>query len=284
VWCQLFSEPGAGSDLIGLATRAMDGDTWGVNGQKVRTSMAHHAQLAMFVARTNPDVPKHRGLTYFIVDMSEPGVELRPLRQMTGKAEFNEVYLTDVHLSDEVWVGEPGSGWRVAVTTPANERQTWSVPHSPREGGPIGPVVKLWREMGLDDPVRRDELLQLWVWAQDHRLNSIKGAREAAESDPGPEGSFGEMITAEFYEEITSFTVDLHGPEDLLYSGYEHAPARRPSADDDPWTSPTPNGPSSGNGPTRSRPAARRSTRHRGRARSRTTGRHQVIGTGPGGR
>jgi alkylation response protein AidB-like acyl-CoA dehydrogenase len=239
LWCQLFSEPGAGSDLAGLATRAVqEGDTWVVNGQKVWTSLAHHAQLAMLVARTDPDVPKHRGLTYFIVDMTAPGVEVRPLRQMTGEAEFNEVYLTDVHLSDEARVGEPGSGWRVAMTTLANERQTWSVPDLPREGGPIGQAVKVWREAGWDDPVRRDELLQLWVRAEVYRLNSIRGAQGAADGTPGPEGSIGKMVSAELYKEITSFTVELLGADGLLYSGYDEAPARRLSADDSPWANP----------------------------------------------
>jgi alkylation response protein AidB-like acyl-CoA dehydrogenase len=240
LWCQLFSEPGAGSDLAGLATRAVqDGGDWVINGQKVWTSLAQYSKLAMLVARTDPDVPKHRGLSYFIVDMNAPGVEVRPLRQMTGEAEFNEVYLTDVRLSDDQRVGSLGSGWRVAMTTLMNERQTWSVPDMPREGGPIGEAVRVWRERtggAGADPVRRDELLKLWVRAEVYRLNSLRGSQRDADGTPGPEGSIGKMISAELNKDITSFTVDLLGPDGLLYSGYDTEPVRG-GGESGPWAS-----------------------------------------------
>ena len=134
VWCQLFSEPGAGSDLAGVATRAVrKGDTWVVNGQKVWTSSAHSARFGILVARTDPDVPKHAGLTYFLCDMTDPGVDVRPLRQITGEAEFNEVFLTDVRIPDSQRLGAEGEGWKVATATLNNERVAIGGKAAPRE-------------------------------------------------------------------------------------------------------------------------------------------------------
>ncbi len=136
IWCQLFSEPGAGSDLAGLATSAVpDGDEWIINGQKVWTSLAHRAQWGLLLARTNPDIAKHKGLTYFVIDMHGPGVETRPLRQLTGQAEFNEVYMTDARIPDTHRLGGVGDGWRVAMTTLMNERSALGASGSRRGCG-----------------------------------------------------------------------------------------------------------------------------------------------------
>jgi alkylation response protein AidB-like acyl-CoA dehydrogenase len=177
VYCQLFSEPGAGSDLAGVATRAVrDGDDWIVNGQKVWTSSAQNAQRAILVARTDPAVPKHQGLTYFVCDMTDPGVDVRPLRQITGEAEFNEVFLTDVRVPDANRLGPEGGGWKVATTTLNNERVAiGSMAGSARETGIIGKVTEAWRaEPQLRNPAMHDELMRLWVDAEVARLTGLR--------------------------------------------------------------------------------------------------------------
>src|SRR4051794_18357603 len=147
IWCQLFSEPGSGSDVAGLSSRAVrDGDEWIVNGQKVWTTLAHLSRWGMLVARSNPDQPKHKGLTYFVVDMKAPGVEVRPLRQMTGEAEFNEVYFTDVRIPDDERLGDIGDGWRVSLTTLMNERVSIGGAIAPRASGPIAAALNIWNK------------------------------------------------------------------------------------------------------------------------------------------
>src|ERR1700677_981499 len=149
VWCQLFSEPAAGSDLAGIATSAMpDGTDWVVSGQKVWTSLAHQARYGLLLARTDPNVPKHAGLTCFVLDMQSPGVDVRPLRQMTGEPEFNEVYLSHVRIPDDHRLGSVGDGWRVAMTTLMNERLSIGDGEALGAAASLDTIVRLWNESG----------------------------------------------------------------------------------------------------------------------------------------
>ena len=222
IWCQLFSEPGAGSDLAALATRAVpDGDSWIVNGQKVWTSMAHQARWALLVARTDPDVPKHRGMTYFICDMHAPGVEVRPLRQITGEAEFNEVFLTDVRIPDSHRLGAVGDGWKVATTTLMNERVAIGGNAAPREGGMIGVVARLWRERpDLRTPGLHDALLRRWVEAEAARLTGVRLRQALAAGAPGPEGSAAKLAFARLNQEISGLELEILGDEGLRYDDW----------------------------------------------------------------
>jgi alkylation response protein AidB-like acyl-CoA dehydrogenase len=222
VWCQLFSEPGAGSDLAALGTRAVpDGSDWIVNGQKVWTSIAHEARWAILVTRTDPQVPKHAGMTYFICDMTAPGVEVRPLRQITGEAEFNEVFLTDVRIPDSQRLGAVGDGWRVAQTTLMNERVAIGGGSSPREGGMISTITQLWRtQPELRTPAAHDELMRLWVDAEATRLMGQRLRESLAAGAPGPEGSAAKLAFARLNQEISGFELDLLGADGLRYDGW----------------------------------------------------------------
>jgi alkylation response protein AidB-like acyl-CoA dehydrogenase len=222
IWCQLFSEPGAGSDVASLSTSAVrDGDEWVVNGQKVWTTLAHLSRWGMLVSRTDPEQPKHKGLTYFVVDMHAPGVDVRPLRQMTGEAEFNEVYFTDVRIPDAERLGDVGEGWRVSMTTLMNERVALGGGTAPRGTGAIAEAVRLFKERGGGDPVKRDRLMQLWIKAECARLTNIRAAGNRQIGTPGPEGSTGKLASAELNKHIYEFCVDLMGPAGVLYSSYE---------------------------------------------------------------
>ncbi|WP_116203022.1 acyl-CoA dehydrogenase family protein [Amycolatopsis circi] len=222
VWCQLFSEPGAGSDLAALATRAVrDGDDWVVTGQKVWTSSAHLAQWAILVTRTDPDVPKHQGMTYFLCDMTAPGVEVRPLRQITGEAEFNEVFLTEVRIPDSQRIGAVGEGWKVAQTTLMNERVAIGGTAMPREGGMIGLVAKTWRDRPeLRTPELRDRLVQHWVEAESLRLAGERQRQQLAVGAPGPEGSAMKVAFAELNQELSGLELELLGEEGLRYEDW----------------------------------------------------------------
>ncbi|UOT02230.1 acyl-CoA dehydrogenase family protein [Rhodococcus opacus] len=222
IYCQLFSEPGAGSDLAAVATRAVrEGDGWTVNGQKVWTSGAQNAQMAILVARTDPTVPKHAGLTYFLCDMSDPGIDVRPLRQITGEAEFNEVFLTDVHIPDTDRLGDEGQGWRVATATLNNERVAIGGSAAARESGMIGPVAQAWREQPeLRDPAMHDELLRLWVEAEVARLTGERLRQQLEAGQPGPEGSGLKLAFAQLAQTISGFDIELHGEAGLRYDDW----------------------------------------------------------------
>ena len=222
-WCQGFSEPNSGSDLASLKTSAvLDGDEWIINGQKVWTSLAHRARWGLLLARTNPDVPKHKGLTYFVLDMHGPGVETRPLRQMTGQAEFNEVYFTDARIPDAHRLGDVGNGWNVAMTTLMNERTALGGSGSRRGAGTISEAVSLWASRPhRQTPVLRDRLTQLWLRAEAQRLTSERSRASAGVGGPGPEGSIGKLVGAELNQQIYQFCMDFLGPEGILYHGYD---------------------------------------------------------------
>ena len=228
IWCQLFSEPGAGSDLAALATRAVrDGADFVVDGQKIWTSLGHVASWGILLARTDPDVPKHKGLTYFLLDMRAPGVEVRPLRQLTGEAEFNGVYLTGVRIPAGNVLGEVGQGWRVAMTTLANERASLGGRAVGRGEGPIGQAMAAYTGAVADgrldpraDGALTERLMLLWTRAEAARLtNARAGARPG--QGPGPAGSIAKLQMAELNKAIYELCVDLAGDDGLLIDSYE---------------------------------------------------------------
>ncbi len=224
VWCQLFSEPGSGSDVASLSTRAVrDGDEWVVDGQKVWTTVAHLASKGLLLARTNPDVPKHQGITCLLIDMHAPGVEVRPLHQITGEAEFNEVFFADARVSDNDRLGGEGEGWRTAITTLMNERVSIGGGVSRRGAGPIDVAVSLFKKRwgGDSSPhalALRDRLMQLWVSSEATRLTNQRAADLRRKGTPGPEGSVGKLAYAEQNKAISSFSVELMGAEGMLHS------------------------------------------------------------------
>src|ERR1044072_6310737 len=230
-WCQLFSEPGAGSDLAAAGTRARrDGDDWLLTGQKVWTSSAHTARFAILLARTDPDVPKHQGLSYFILDMDQPGVEVRPLRQITGEAEFNEVFMTDARIPDAHRLGAVGEGWKVAQTTLMNERVAIGGNAAPRESGMVGAVAKTWR----DNPDKHtsathDQLLRHWVNAEALRLAGQRLRQQLTAGAPGPEGSAMKLGFAKLSQALSGLEVELMAEDGLRYDDWT---LRRPDSVD----------------------------------------------------
>jgi alkylation response protein AidB-like acyl-CoA dehydrogenase len=220
IWCQLFSEPGAGSDLANLGTRAVrDGDEWVVNGQKIWTSNAQVSQFGILIARTNPDAPKHQGISYFICPMDLPGVEVRPIVEMTGEALFNEVFLTDVRIPHDLLVGEENRGWALAKVTLGNERVSLS------GGGALwglGPDAQdlldvVRKHGGADDPILRDRLARLHVEAEILRLIRLRTVSAAIKGQqPGPEASIRKLLADEHGQEIMGLAKDLAGTGGLL--------------------------------------------------------------------
>ena len=227
IWCQLFSEPGAGSDVAGLQARAVETeDGWLLNGQKVWTSGAHYCDYGLVIARTDPDQPKHRGITMFIVDMNAEGVTTRPLRQITGESHFNEVFFEDVHIPRENLVGEVNDGWRCAITTLMNERV--SIGSSGGDGDPIEPYVTLLRRRGLeDDPVARDEVASLYVRQRVQRYLGMR-LNESLRmgTAPGPLGSVAKLHGSIISQVSSQMGVDLVGLDAVAWEDDEQGADR----------------------------------------------------------
>lgn len=213
IWCQLFSEPAAGSDLAGLRTKAeKDGDDWIINGQKIWTSGAHYSDYGILVTRSDPTVPKHQGLTFFFVDMKSPGIEIKPIKQISGASNFNEVYFTDVRIPDAHRLGEVGDGWRVSITTLMNERLAVG-----SAGGPdFADIFRLARNIEINDqPAIKDRAVRdrLATWyCETNGLKFTKFRTQSALSrgeTPGPEASIAKIVSAKKLQDIGSFGMDL---------------------------------------------------------------------------
>ncbi len=219
IWCQGFSEPDSGSDLASLKTRAVrDGDDWVVTGQKVWTTHAQHAKWCMLVARSDPEAPKHQGLTYFLMDVEQEGVDVRPLRQITGEPEFNELFIEGARVPHANIVGGEGNGWAVAITTLMHERSTLAFGLQIAVKIALGELIDEARASGASaDPVVRDRLAQLYIEAEVLRLNALRGLSAIMRTGvPGPEGSLGKWQWAEVNQSLTELAMDLRGPHAVL--------------------------------------------------------------------
>jgi len=234
IWCQLFSEPSSGSDSAGIRSAAVkDGDDWVINGQKVWNSGAQIADYGMLIARTDPDVPKHKGLTAFWIDMKTPGVEVRPIKMMSGDNELNEVFLTDVRIPDSQRVGEAGAGWKVVISTLMNERAALGSGSglSWRDVMKLAKQVASWEGTALDDPAFREWLADLYVDAEAIRLLSFRTLTSLSKGTaPGPEGSAGKLLWSGLAQNLSSQALDIldHGgliddPDIALMNGaFQH--------------------------------------------------------------
>ncbi|HEX2397008.1 MAG TPA: acyl-CoA dehydrogenase family protein [Solirubrobacteraceae bacterium] len=224
IWCQGFSEPDSGSDLASLKTRAVrHGDEWVVSGQKVWTTLAHHAKWCMLVARTDPDAPKHKGITYFLMDMEQDAVQVRPLTQITGEAEFNELFLEEARIPHENILGGEGNGWNVAITTLMHERATLAfglqiqVKIALRELFEQARTSRIDGESAADDEIVRQRLAQLYIESEVLRLNAYRGLTATMKYGvPGPEGSLGKWHWSEVNQALTELAMDIAGPRAQL--------------------------------------------------------------------
>jgi len=237
IWCQLFSEPGSGSDLAGLSTRAVrDGDDWVVNGQKVWTSIAQFAAFGLILARSNPDVPKHDGLTYLVVDMKSPGIEVRSLKQMTGGSEFNEVFFTDVRVPDANRLGAEGEGWAVARTTLMNERVVLggiAVGPESLGGGARHNPWQAFLEAIPDrrDPAKREQIARLYIDQEVKEITAFRAALARRRGqEPGPEGGVGKVYNAELNQRRTAFAMNAAGPAAIAWLPGDEVAERRATA------------------------------------------------------
>ncbi|GAA2790960.1 acyl-CoA dehydrogenase family protein [Nonomuraea dietziae] len=229
VWCQLFSEPGAGSDVASLQTRAVrDGDGWVVNGQKVWTSVAQHADWGLLLTRTDVDVPKHKGLTMFVVDMHHPGVTVRPLKDMTGRSHFNEIFFDDVTIPDKHRVGEVNDGWGVAVTTLLHERL--SISAGVGMGGGADWLARLREAVDTGDPLVRDQLVELHIRSRALSLFNQRLSQETrAGLFPGARGSAAKLLLAELTLYTADLATSLVGPESVVDEELSHAISLAPA-------------------------------------------------------
>jgi alkylation response protein AidB-like acyl-CoA dehydrogenase len=226
LWCQGFSEPGAGSDLANLRTRAeLKGDEFIVNGQKVWTSMAHFADWCFLLVRTDPAAPKHRGISYLLVDMKTPGVTVRPLRQITGEAEFNEVFFEDVHVPRENLVGRINDGWRVAMTTLSNERGTMAFALAARFENTFNEVADLCRKMGgRTNPMARQQVAQFYIDLQVLKYSLYRNFSKIIRGGtPGPEGSISKLWWSELDQRMSDFAATMQGAASQLVDGSPYA-------------------------------------------------------------
>lgn len=227
IWCQLFSEPAGGSDLAALRTKAVkDGDDWIINGQKIWTSGAHYSDWGILVLRTDPDVPKHQGLSYFFLDMKSPGIEIKPIKQISGAANFNEVYFTDVRVSDTQRLGEVGQGWQVALTTLMNERASIG---GGGGGAGVKQALKLANSVNIDDkPASKDrqvraKLADWYVKEAGIKYTGYRSMTALSRGEiPGPENSIGKLVGAPKSQDLASFAIDLQEMGGVMWSPGEN--------------------------------------------------------------